>query len=169
MIWHRKVRSFDFTMLGPRVPAVLVSPLIDAGTVDHRVRDHASVPSTLRAIFAPGASALTRRDAWAAPFHDIATRDTPRTDLPDLSGYRRATPAPTLAAAAAAAAAPDAADAVIPGYYRDFIKQADEVRQRLSDLGEPEITEVTAPGPVQRAAETSVAFEQAAHRHRHPG
>ena len=169
-IWHRKVRSFDFTMLGPRVPAVLVSPLIDAGTLDHRVRDHASVPSTLRALFAPGASPLTRRDAWAPPFHDVAARDTPRTDLPDLSGNRRAAPAPAaVAAASAAAAAEPVAGAVIPSYYEDFIKQADDVRARLSHVGEPEIAAATAPGQLQRAAQTSEAFQEAAHRHRHPG
>ncbi|MGH3972200.1 MAG: alkaline phosphatase family protein [Pseudonocardiaceae bacterium] len=59
----RKTRSFDFTMLGPRVPAVVVSPYIAAGTVDDTVRDHASVPATLRAVFAPDAAPLTRRDA----------------------------------------------------------------------------------------------------------
>ncbi len=41
---HRKTTYFDFTMLGPRVPAVVVSPYIAAGTVDDTVRDHASVP-----------------------------------------------------------------------------------------------------------------------------
>src|SRR5215468_712717 len=159
-------------MLGPRVPAVLVSPLIDAGTVDHRERDHASVPSTLRALFAPDAKALTHRDNWAPPFHDVASRDTPRTDLPDLSAYRRAAlPAAAAAAIAtlAATGTPDAAAAVIPDYYRDFIKQADEVSKKLGSLGEPEIAEVTAQqDPLQRAAQTSQAFERAAHRHRRP-
>src|SRR5260221_539575 len=91
-IWHRQVHRFDFTMLGPRVPAVIVSPLIDAGTVDHREHDHASVPSTLRALFAPNAKSLTRRDAWAPPFHDLAKRQLPRTDMPDLSSFVPATP-----------------------------------------------------------------------------
>jgi phospholipase C len=173
-IWHRKSQSFDFKMLGPRVPAVIVSPLIEPGTLDQRVHDHASVPSTLRALFAPGAKPLTRRDAWAAPFHDLATRDKPRTDLPDLSRYKRAAPAPAAAAkaeaAAAATAAPDTArGAVIPGYYQEFLKQADAVRQKLKQVGEPEIAAATAPGVLQRSAQTSEAFQEAAHRHRHPG
>jgi phospholipase C len=173
-IWHRKAKSFDFKMLGARVPAVLISPLIDAGTLDHRVHDHASVPSTLRALFAPGAKPLTRRDAWATPFHDLASRDTPRTDLPDLSKYRRAAPAPAAAAAAEAAAAATAAPdttpgTVIPDYYQDFLKQADAVRQRLNQVGEPEIAAATATGKLQRAAQTTEAFQEAAHRHRHPG
>lgn len=59
--------------------------------------------------------------------------------------------------------------AVIPDYYRDFLKQADEVRQKLSQVGEPEMAAATAPGQLQRSAQTSEAFQQAAHRHRHPG
>jgi len=174
VIWHRKAKSFDFTMLGPRIPAVIVSPLIEAGTIDHRVHDHASVPATLRALFAPRAKPLTRWDAWATPFHNLASRDTPRTDLPDLSAYRREAPAPALAATAEAVAATTAApdtspDAVIPDYYQEFLKQADAVRQHLTQVGEPEIAAVTARGQLQRAAQTSQAFQQAAHRHRHPG
>jgi len=90
-ILHRSVRPFDFTMLGPRVPAVIVSPLIPASTLDNRTHDHASVPSTLRAIFAPNTEPLTARDKWALPFHDLATLDEARTDLPDLSGFTRTT------------------------------------------------------------------------------
>jgi phospholipase C len=31
---HRKASTFDFTMLGPRVPAVVISPRVPAGTID---------------------------------------------------------------------------------------------------------------------------------------
>jgi phospholipase C len=41
---HKKSTSFDFTMLGPRVPAVVVSPYVAAGKVDGTVRDQASAP-----------------------------------------------------------------------------------------------------------------------------
>ncbi len=163
-IWHRKVHRFDFTMLGPRVPAVIVSPLIDAGTVIHQVHDHASVPATLRALFAPDAAPLTRRDAWSPPFHNVARRQHPRTDLPDLSAY--------LPGAAPAAPGPPAADGAVaggavPGYYQEFIKQSDQVRQTLRRVGEPEIPATPAPTGIQSAIQTSQAFEQAAHRHRH--
>lgn len=168
-IWHRKVHRFDFRRLGPRVPAVIVSPLIDAGTVDHRERDHASVPATLRALFAPHAKPLTRRDAWAPPFHDVAQRQSPRTDLPDLSAYLPAGP-PTSAAATAVPPRGAAASDVMPGYpayYRDFIKQSDEVRKKLRRVKEPEMSAVVASAGIERAAQTSRAFEEAAHRHRH--
>ncbi|HEY2549236.1 MAG TPA: alkaline phosphatase family protein [Streptosporangiaceae bacterium] len=130
-IWHRQVDAFDFTMLGVRVPAVLVSPLIERGTVAHEEFEHASVPSTLRALFAPGAKPLTRRDAWARPFHPLASRKQPRTDLPDLSRYVR--PPVRLAAELGPAAVPEAGQ--VPEYYRDFIKQADLVRDHLRAVG----------------------------------
>ncbi len=61
--------GFDFTRFGPRVPTVLISPLIPAGTV-FRVPDgsmpfdHTSILKTAELRW--GVSALTKRDA-AAP------------------------------------------------------------------------------------------------------
>jgi phospholipase C len=173
LLWHRNAAAFDFTMLGPRVPAVIVSPLVPAGTVDHRTHEHASVPATLRALFAPGAPPLTARDGWALPFHDLATLDQPRTDLPDLSAHaRRAAALPPTVTADATLTGPVAqSSAEIPDYYRDFITQAEQVRERLDRLGEPE-TGPIAPDtpPPQLGAEVTLAFAKAAHRHRHePG
>jgi phospholipase C len=161
LLWHRKAHRFDFTMLGLRVPTVLVSPLIEPGTLVDTEHDHASVPSTLRALFAPQARPLTRRDAWAPPFHQIATRTVPRTDLPDLSAY---VPAAAPRAVPVPPPAGDLGD--VPEYYRDFIRQSDQVLRRLRKLGEPEMTTVTAPGAIGRAVQTTDAFQQAAHRHR---
>ena|SRR5262245_927024 len=87
-------------MLGTRVPAVVVSPLVPQGTVDTQVHDHASVPATLRALFAPDAKPLSARDAWSPPFHAVASLDQPRTDLPDLSAHTA--PRPDVASVAAA-------------------------------------------------------------------
>lgn len=36
----------------------------------------------------------------------------------------------------------------VPEYYRDFIRQSDQVFRRLRKLGEPEMTTVTAPGAI---------------------
>jgi phospholipase C len=72
----------DFTRLGVRVPAVLVSPWIEPGTVlrassfEHPF-DHSSIPATLRALFSPRLRPLTKRDENAATFHAVV--DTPRT------------------------------------------------------------------------------------------
>jgi phospholipase C len=170
-IWHRKAHRFDFRMLGPRVPAVLISPLIKPGTVSHERHDHASVPATLRALFMPGADPLTRRDASSLPFHTVLNRDTPRQDLPDLSGHVLPPQSiPHLAAGAAAVPAAAAAGAEwVPGYYRDFIAQADAVRKHLAEVGEPEIEEVGGGSRAHQAVQTTAAFAAAAHRHRHPG
>jgi phospholipase C len=163
-LWHRKVRRFDFRMLGPRVPAVIVSPLIEAGTICPDIHDHASVPATLRALFAPKADPLTKRDAWATPFHGLATRDTPRTDLPDLSAHKL----PPPGQAAAAAATPAVTVPQVPAYYKDFIRQSDYVRRKLRRVGEPEVPRSKPKSGFERAAQTSQAFAKAAHNHRHP-
>jgi phospholipase C len=171
-LWHRNAAVFDFTMLGPRVPAVIVSPLVPAGTVDHRTHEHASVPATVRALFAPAAPPLTARDGWAVPFHDLATLDQPRTDLPDLSAHaRRAAEAlpPTVTEEATLTGPVPQTRADIPDYYQDFIAQAEQVRAHLDRLGEPEIASVP-PATPRLAAEVTLAFAKAAHRHRHaPG
>jgi phospholipase C len=61
--------AFDFKRLGLRVPAVLVSPLVQPGSVDATVYDHSSIPATLNAVFGLGAANfLTRRDAAANTF-----------------------------------------------------------------------------------------------------
>ncbi len=74
--------GFDFTRFGVRVPAVLVSPLIAAGTVFRGSGpiDHTSVLKTLQELF--GVEPLTARDAAAASLGDVLTLETPRTDDP---------------------------------------------------------------------------------------
>lgn len=87
--------GFDFQQYGVRVPAVVVSPLIPKGTVDHTLYDHSSVPRTLEQFF--GLMFLTQRDAHAA----VCGQDTlnfsapPRTDCPTSLN----SPAPLLMAA----------------------------------------------------------------------
>ena len=75
--------TFKFDLLGVRVPAIMVSPYIERGHVDHTQYEHASVPATVMKLFGvPGA--LTARDAAANTFEGIVTRDTPRMDTPAL-------------------------------------------------------------------------------------
>jgi phospholipase C len=77
--------GFDFTRFGVRIPAVLVSPLIAAGTV-FRVPDgstpidHTSVLKTIETRWS--LPALTARDAAAPDLGDVLTLTTPRTDDP---------------------------------------------------------------------------------------
>jgi phospholipase C len=77
--------GFDFTRFGVRVPTVLVSPLIAAGTV-FRVPaggvplDHTSIMKTVQQRW--GLPALTARDAAAPSVADVLSLTTPRTDDP---------------------------------------------------------------------------------------
>ncbi len=72
---------FDFTRLGVRVPAILVSPWVEKGQVDSTVYEHASIPATLRVLFNLPAS-LTARDQAANTFENILSLRTPRSDTP---------------------------------------------------------------------------------------
>ncbi len=75
--------GFDFTRFGVRVPAVLVSPLIKAGTI-FRVKtgtiDHTSLLKTIEQRWS--LPALTARDKAAPGLGDVLTLKTPRTDDP---------------------------------------------------------------------------------------
>jgi phospholipase C len=72
--------GFTFEHLGPRVPAVVISPLVPRNLVDHRVYDHSSIPATVERVF--GVPALTHRDAAANSVNALATLATARTDAP---------------------------------------------------------------------------------------
>lgn len=75
--------GFDFTRLGVRVPAVLVSPLIAPGTVYRAAAghiDHTSVLKTIQQRW--GTAALTRRDQAAASLADVLTLAKARGDDP---------------------------------------------------------------------------------------
>jgi phospholipase C len=77
--------GFDFTRFGPRVPTVLVSPLIPAGTVlrvpdGSTPFDHTSVLKTLENRW--GLKALTARDAAAPDVSAALTLDQAREDDP---------------------------------------------------------------------------------------
>jgi phospholipase C len=75
--------DFDFTRLGVRVPAVLVSPWVERGRVDSTLYEHASLPATVRSLFGLPDS-LTARDGAANTFELSLTRRTPRTDTPQV-------------------------------------------------------------------------------------
>ncbi|KAJ9563331.1 hypothetical protein OSB04_008491 [Centaurea solstitialis] len=81
--------NFRFDRLGVRVPAILISPWIERGTVLHEPSgpfpssqfEHSSIPATVKKIFNLK-EFLTKRDEWAGTFEGILTRTTPRTDCP---------------------------------------------------------------------------------------
>jgi len=81
--------NFDFKRFGLRVPTLLISPLIEAGTVFRTTSstpfDHTSILATLEARF--GLPSLTKRDAAAPDVGAVLTLQKARTDDP-LSGVK---------------------------------------------------------------------------------
>lgn len=88
--------AFDFTRLGVRVPAVIVSPYINSGTVSHIEFDHTSIIATVRKLLTGVHSdnVLGNRAASAKTFDDpsILNRDDAREDNP----YIPVTPQPPM-------------------------------------------------------------------------
>lgn len=81
--------NFNFDRLGVRVPAIMISPWIERGTVLHGPSgplassefEHSSIPATVKKIFNLN-KFLTKRDAWAGTFENVINRSSPRTDCP---------------------------------------------------------------------------------------
>jgi phospholipase C len=75
--------GFDFTRFGVRIPALLISPRIAAGTVFRAKAgtiDHTSVLKTIELRW--GLAPLTARDKLAPDLGDVLTLAKPRTDDP---------------------------------------------------------------------------------------
>ena len=98
--------TFDFKTMGPRVPAVIVSPWVTQGMIDKRQYDHTSIISTTMALFG-GGDHLTARDQAAATLLDLMREPIPRpgascpttVTVPDMPPTRRSAEALTLAVA----------------------------------------------------------------------
>ncbi|KAF5735283.1 non-specific phospholipase C3-like [Tripterygium wilfordii] len=81
--------NFKFDRLGVRIPAILISPWIEPGTVLHGPSgpqptsefEHSSIPATVKKIFNLK-EFLTKRDEWAGTFDCVLNRKTPRIDCP---------------------------------------------------------------------------------------
>ena len=96
-------QGFGFDRFGVRVPAILVSPYIQAGTVFRSNTsvpyDHTSILATLRDWLAiPAGEMLSSRRIAAAPtLAQVLTLPIARTDIPDIAPLNAAT---TLVSAA---------------------------------------------------------------------
>lgn len=76
--------DFDFRRLGVRVPAVLVSPWIEQGTICHTQFDHTSIIKTASNKWLRGQN-LTERDANALDVSEVLTLTAARTDAPEIT------------------------------------------------------------------------------------
>lgn len=72
--------GFSFEQLGPRVPALVISPLAERNVVDHRVYEHSSIARTLMDLFHLGA--YTPRANSVRGLTHVATRKDARQDAP---------------------------------------------------------------------------------------
>ena len=90
---------FAFDRLGLRVPALLISPYLNAG-VDSTVYEHVSLVRTVREHFCPGSQALNPREAAAPLLRRDQFLNVPRPDAPKR--VERTTPIPLIATAGAA-------------------------------------------------------------------
>ena len=72
--------GFNFRQLGVRVPAIVISPHVSNGVIDHRIYDHSSVPATVEGMF--GLTNLTQRDKNANRLDSLLTLTDPRVDAP---------------------------------------------------------------------------------------
>jgi phospholipase C len=114
--------GFTFNRFGVRVCTLLISPLIEPGTVFRADKtsppfDHTSIIKTITNRW--GLSSLTQRDAAAQDVGNILTLSTPRSrkSIPDIMLPH--------AMAAAAAAATDANEP-LSDFQRDFVAAAAE-------------------------------------------
>lgn len=72
--------GFTFDRLGPRVPAVVISPRIPRNLIDHRTYEHSTIVSTLTRLF--NLKELTVRSSMTSDLKSLATLAVPRTDAP---------------------------------------------------------------------------------------
>jgi phospholipase C len=88
-------QPFQFDRLGVRVPAILISPWIKAGTVVDRVFDHASIPATITKFFLESYPHVSQREQSADVFiepnngqgnmsNNLLALDVMRNDCPDF-------------------------------------------------------------------------------------
>ncbi|HEU4421607.1 MAG TPA: alkaline phosphatase family protein [Pilimelia sp.] len=152
---------FRFTVLGPRVPAVVVSPRVPRRP-EPTVLDHTAIPRTVRTLFAPATASLSAREDASPTLHGLASLDRPRTDLPDLEPLRHR-PEPSLGVEALEPEPPPP-----PPREDDFAHQLAELGQRLraklvAGAPEPEARTRRAREP-EDVADLFTARVQAARR-----
>lgn len=137
------VNGFDFDLYGVRVPGLVVSPLIRAGTVDHTLYDHTSVLKTLEELFQ--LKPLTQRDAQAKSFLHLLSLASPRTDCPvaldsPAPPSRARRPGPT----AEERAVSDAQSVPASGNLRGALHNLLKAEIELSGRTPPEIAAIKA-------------------------
>jgi len=130
---------FTFELYGPRVPALVISPLVPKNLIDHRIYDHASIPRTVEKNF--GLPYLTERDHRANDVLALATlsapRDTPQTLPGTIEGILSAASATAVRAMTGPVTRPeDSADegnvpAIVQAAMEQQLKAQPELREQI--------------------------------------
>jgi phospholipase C len=127
--------GFTFDRSGYRVPAILVSPWVDQGSVYNEEYRHTSLIATLRKAWGLG-EAFTRRDASARTFDHVFTLETPRDPKSWAAVEAQPVPAWTLDIQSAGAALSTLGKVIGPG----LIELAKTMSMKLP-------TELDGPSP----------------------
>ena len=115
--------EFEFQQLGMRVPAVVISPLIPRGVVDHTTRDHAALIATVGERF--GLDRLTKRDKNALSFETVFSLSSPREDTPTML------PEPPVDASQPTSPPPQAADGPVDSMVKSALHLARAIDIKL--------------------------------------
>ena len=86
---ERERARFDFSMLGVRVPTVVISPWVAKGEVVDTIFDHTSMIKTLRELFSLDRPPLSPRERNANSLLGIFTEEQARKveDMPELERH----------------------------------------------------------------------------------
>jgi hypothetical protein len=157
-----KNNPFNFRVLGPRVPTVIVSPYIPRGRVDDTLYDHTSVIATLNQLFG-SFPPLSRRDAHARSFHHLlglaAARSAPELPLPVEPGPSLTEePGEHVPRAAAPTDFPDRGAQQDDDLVDQLLTLAPKIDERLDRLGVPVVKRMGAPTAAEQLAETAERF-----------
>jgi phospholipase C len=126
--------GFTFNNYGVRVPAIIVSPWVQAGGVDHTIYDHSSALATIEQVF--GVLPLTARDRAANSVLPLL-QSSARTNCPTTLNDPAPPSAATTASLAAGAEALDAT-ALVPekGNLQGLLAIMLKTKYELSDRSE---------------------------------
>jgi phospholipase C len=155
-VWQKGNSRFGFDRLGVRVPAILISPWLDAATIDTPHFDHSSIVATLRGLFAPEAAPLTRRDAAANTFLHLPVRQTPRTDLPAVTPLPMPSDAERRMAIKVLGATVLEAEPVLDDFQRSLVSLTEAVNRRLDAEANPAVRRSRAALPERLPSPASV-------------
>jgi phospholipase C len=124
-----KVPSFSFDRLGLRVPALIVSPWVQKGTVENRDLQHTSVIKTATEMFGLGGP-LNERDASAKSFADLFTALPTQRVAADMPAKLDRPPLDNTVMSVAAGITVDPADEPLDSLTDEWVKGFAELMSR---------------------------------------